>query len=425
MLRRVLRPSRVLPCLKQQTAAFSHWGNVKMGPKDPILGVTEAFKADKSPDKLNLGVGAYRNDAGKPVVLDSVREAERRVIEQKLDSEYAPITGIKSFVDNSLKLVFGNNPADLEKIAALQSLSGTGSLRVAAGFIARNWDGPLPDIYVSDPTWGNHYPIFEHQGFKVKKYPYWDPDTKGLAYDKMIDAFKAAPDNSVFILHATAHNPTGVDPTVDQWKGMSQALKAKNHMVLMDCAYQGFASGDFDQDKAGFDIMVKDGHKMMLCQSFAKNFGLYGQRIGCFSVMTDSKEEQEIVMSQLKIVARAIWSNPPVHGARIVDEILKDPQLTAQWKGEVKDMAGRIIKMRQMLKDGLIAEGSSLNWDHVTDQIGMFCYSGMTGEQVDKLASDWHIYMTRNGRISMAGVTSGSVGYLAKAMHAVTNQQAK
>merc|ERR1719510_749955 len=222
------------------------------------------------------------------------------------------------------------------------------------------------------------------------------------------------------MLHATAHNPTGVDPTLQQWKGISEACKEKNHLVLMDCAYQGFASGDFDQDKAGCDLMVKDGHKMMLCQSFAKNFGLYGHRIGCLSVMCEDKDEVDRVMSQLKIVARAMYSNPPVHGARIVDEILSDPKLTAQWKGEVRDMAHRIIKMRTMLKDGLKAEGSTLNWDHITDQIGMFCYTGMTGEQVDALAKDWHIYMTRNGRISMAGVTSGNVGYLAKAMHAVT-----
>jgi len=391
-----------------------------MGPKDPILGVNEAFKADPNPEKLNFGVGAYRNDEGKPVVLASVREAEKRVFEKKMNMEYDPITGNAEMVQGALKLVYGSNPSRLEKIAAIQSLSGTGCLRVVAGYIQRNWEGPLPTVYVSDPTWGNHFPIFNHQGIETATYPYWDPKTLGLDYDGWMKVIKNAPDRSVFLIHATAHNPTGVDPSSEQWKGLSAALKAKQHLVIMDCAYQGFASGDFDKDKAGLDTMVADGHQVILCQSFAKNFGLYGQRVGCCSIMCSSKEEQERVISQLKIVARAIYSNPPVQGARIVNEILTDPELTAQWKGEVKGMADRIIKMRALLKEGLEREGSKKNWDHVTNQIGMFAYSGMTGEQVDKLRTDWSIYMTRNGRISMAGVTSGNVARLAKAIHSVT-----
>jgi len=391
-----------------------------MGPKDPILGVNEAFKADTNPEKLNFGVGAYRNDDGEPVVLQSVREAEKRVYEQKMNMEYDPIIGNAEMVQGALKLVYGTNPQDLEKIAAIQSLSGTGCLRVVAGYIKRNWDGPLPTVYVSDPTWGNHFPIFNHQGINTTTYPYWDPNTLGLNYDGWLKAIADAPARSVFLVHATAHNPTGVDPSAEQWKGLSEALLKKNHLVLMDCAYQGFASGDFDKDKQGLDIMVADGHQVILCQSFAKNFGLYGQRVGCCSVMCSSKEEQERVLSQLKIVARAMYSNPPVQGARLVNEILKDPVLTALWKTEVKGMADRIIQMRELLKAGLVSEGSTMNWDHVTNQIGMFTYSGMSGEQVDKLRNDWSIYMTRNGRISMAGVTSKNVARLAKAMHAVT-----
>jgi len=396
------------------------WSNVEMGPKDPILGVNEAFKADSNPEKLNFGVGAYRDDDGNPVVLPSVREAERRVFEKKMNMEYDPIIGNADMVQGALKLVYGTDPAILKKIAAIQSLSGTGCLRIVAGFIQRNWDGPLPTVYVSNPTWGNHFPIFNHQGISTATYPYWDPKTLGLDYDGFINAIKQAPNRSVFLIHATAHNPTGVDPTLEQWKGLSAALKAKKHLVLMDCAYQGFASGDFDKDKAGLDQMIADGHKVILCQSFAKNFGLYGQRVGCCSFICASEEEKERVLSQLKIVARAIYSNPPVQGARIVNEILSDPEMTAQWKGEVKEMADRIIKMRELLKAGLKKEGSKLNWDHVTNQIGMFAYSGLTGEQVDKLKTDWSIYMTRNGRISMAGVTSKNVARLAKAIHAVS-----
>jgi len=391
-----------------------------MGPKDPILGVNEAYKADSNPEKLNFGVGAYRDDDGKPVVLPSVREAERRVYEKKMNHEYDPIIGNADMVMGSLKLVYGTNPDVLEKIAGVQSLSGTGCLRVVAGYIKRNWDGPLPTVYVSDPTWGNHFPIFNHQGINTTTYPYWDPETLGLNYDGWLKSIKSAPDRSIFLVHATAHNPTGVDPTLKQWKGLSAALKEKNHLVVMDCAYQGFASGDFDKDKAGLDQMIADGHQVILCQSFAKNFGLYGQRVGCCSVMCSSKEEQERVLSQLKIVARAMYSSPPIQGARIVNEVLSDPALTAQWKAEVKEMADRIIQMRQLLKDNLLREGSLLNWDHVTNQIGMFAYSGMTGEQVDKLKTEWSIYMTRNGRISMAGVTTKNVGRLAKAIHSVT-----
>jgi len=404
----------------QGTISRQFWSKVEMGPKDPILGVNEAFKADSNPEKLNFGVGAYRDDDGKPVVLPSVREAEKRVFEKGMNMEYDPIIGNAEMVQGALKLVYGTDPDDLEKIAAVQSLSGTGCLRVVAGYIHRNWDGPLPTVYVSNPTWGNHFPIFNHQGITTATYPYWNPNTLGLDYDGWMETIKTAPNRSVFLIHATAHNPTGVDPTTDQWKDLSQALLMKGHLVLMDCAYQGFASGDFDKDKAGLDIMVEDGHQVILCQSFAKNFGLYGQRVGCCSVMCSSKEEQERVTSQLKIVARAMYSNPPVHGARLVNEILKDPELTAQWKGEVKLMAGRIIQMRELLKDGLLKEGSTKNWDHITNQIGMFTYSGMTGEMVDKLRSDWSIYMTRNGRISMAGVTSKNVTRLAKAMHSVT-----
>lgn len=391
-----------------------------MGPKDPILGVNEAYKADPNPEKLNFGVGAYRDDDGKPVVLPSVREAERRVFEQKLNHEYDPIIGNAEMVKNSLKLVYGTDPAVLEKIAAVQSLSGTGCLRLVSGYLKRNWNGPLPTVYVSDPTWGNHFPIFNHQGINTTTYPYWNPKTLGLDYDGWLKSINHAPDRSIFLVHATAHNPTGVDPTLEQWKGISAALKAKNHLVVMDCAYQGFASGDFDKDKEGLDQMIADGHQVILCQSFAKNFGLYGQRVGCCSIMCSSKEEQERVLSQLKIVARAVYSSPPIQGARIVNEILSDPSMTAQWKGEVKGMADRIIKMRQLLKENLLKEGSSLNWDHVTNQIGMFAYTGLTGEQVDKLKNDWSIYMTRNGRVSMAGVTSKNVARLAKAIHSVT-----
>lgn len=411
--------SRLFTSAAQTT---SRWGHVPMGPKDPILGVSEAFKADPSPDKINLGVGAYRDDDGKPVVLPSVKEAQNRINDANLDNEYAPIVGIQRFNELAVQLAYGEDCQALKDgtVAALQALSGTGSLRLLAAFLKHNWKGDLPTCYMSNPTWGNHFPIFEHAGLKTAKYTYYDPKTIGFDFEGMIKDVTDAPDNSVFVLHATAHNPTGIDPTMEQWKEISAAMKKKGHFVAFDSAYQGFASGDCVKDAASIRQFIADGHQVCLLQSFAKNFGLYGHRVGTFSIMCNDTEEKARVESQLKILARAIWSNPPIQGARIVQTILDDPVLKPQWYSEVKGMADRIIKMRTLLKAGLEAEGSTKNWDHITDQIGMFCFSGMTPEMVASLAKDHHIYMTANGRISMAGVTSKNVGALAKAMHAVT-----
>lgn len=389
-----------------------------MGPKDPILGVTENFKACERSDKISVGVGAYRDDDGKPVVLPSVKEAERRVVADNLDNEYLPIGGLSKFNDLALDLAYGSSRKP--NTVALQALSGTGSLRLLAGFLVRNWDGPLPTVYISDPSWGNHFPIFEHAGLQTKKYTYYDPSTVGLNFDGMMNDILNAPDNSVFLLHATAHNPTGIDPNMDQWRAISDAVAQKGHFVAFDMAYQGFASGSCEQDAAGFRYFVDQGHKVCLMQSMAKNFGLYGQRTGCFSIVCADADEATRVESQIKIVARAIWSSPPLHGARVVQYILQDPALKEQWFEEVKGMADRIISMRNALKSGLKEAGSTKNWDHVTEQIGMFCYSGMTPEMVDRMASEHAIFMTRNGRISMAGVTSKNVGRIAQAMHEVT-----
>lgn len=414
--------SRSQSRLFSMAMSTSRWGHVEMGPKDPILGVSEAFKADPSPEKMNLGVGAYRDDNGKPVVLPSVKEAQNRIVDANMDNEYAPIVGIQRFNELALQLAYGADNESLKngEICGLQALSGTGSLRLLASFIKHQWKGDLPTCYMSNPTWGNHFPIFQHAGLKTDTYTYYDPKTIGFDKNGMLSDVMAAPDNSVFILHATAHNPTGIDPTMEDWKEISEVMKKKNHFVAFDMAYQGFASGDCDKDAEGMRYFIEDGHKVCLLQSFAKNFGLYGHRVGCFSVMCDSAEEKARVESQVKILARAIWSNPPIQGARIVQTVLDDPVLKPQWYAEVKGMADRIIRMRDLLKDNLIKEGSTKNWDHVTNQIGMFCYSGMTPEMVDSLAQDHHVYMTRNGRISMAGVTSKNVGPLARAMHIVT-----
>lgn len=421
-LARTARSARAAALMPRRFA--SRWAHVEMGPKDPILGVSEAFAADTDKRKLNLGVGAYRDDNNKPVVIDAVKEAQKRITAANLNNEYAPIAGDAAFVKSAVALAYGaaGDVVKNSQVAAVQSLSGTGALRLAGAYVQRfTYPGsPAYTVHIPDPTWGNHFSIFGDAGLKTKTYRYYEPSTRGLNLNGMLADINAAPNGSFFLFHACAHNPTGVDPKPEQWKEISALCKKKNHLVMMDMAYQGFASGNPDADAFALRQFVSDGHQVLLAQSFAKNFGLYGQRIGTFSVVTGSKEETARVESQVKILARAMYSNPPVSGSRVVQTILSDAGLTAQWKTDVKMMADRIITMRKLLKERLYAIGSTHKWEHVTDQIGMFCYSGLTGEQVDRLTSEFHIYLTRNGRISMAGVTTKDIPYLADAIHAVT-----
>lgn len=397
-----------------------------MGPPDPILGVAEAFKKDPSDLKINVGVGAYRTDEGKPWILPSVQEAQKRIVDKNMDMEYAPISGVPEFVEQAVHLAYGKDsePVKNKRVAALQSLSGTGALRLASAFVAANAkDGKKPKAFFPNPTWGNHFPIFQHAGIETGTYRYWDQKTLGLDLQGMLADIRAQPTGSVILLHSCAHNPTGVDPTLDQWKQISQACKERSHFVIFDNAYQGFASGDTEKDIQAVRRFIADGHNVALCQSFAKNFGLYGQRVGLFSVLCADADEAARVLSQLKIIARAIYSNPPIHGARIVSSILSDAALQSKWKEEIKEMSGRIIKMRQLLKQHLIEAGSTKNWDHITNQIGMFSYTGLTPEQCDYLTAKHHVYLTRNGRISMAGVTSKNVKRLAEGIHDASLQK--
>eukprot|EP01133_Synstelium_polycarpum_P001140 gene1140-1302_t len=398
------------------------WAHVAKGPEDPILGVSVAFNKDTSPSKINLGVGAYRDENGKPFILDCVKKADKKIYEANVDHEYAPIAGVASFNQLAAVLALGeDSPVIKEKrIAVVQSISGTGALNLAAQFFARFMPGVT--AYVPNPTWGNHNVIFADAGVAVKPYTYYNPANCGLNFDGMFKDIQAAPNGSIILLHACAHNPTGVDPSMAQWKQLSALCKEKNHFVLFDFAYQGFASGSPETDAEPIRLFVNEGHEIGLCQSFAKNFGLYGERIGAFSLVASTAEQATNIESQLKILIRPMYSNPPVYGARLVSTILSNKELTAQWRTEVKVMADRIINMRQSLVKYLKQHGSTRDWSHITNQIGMFCFTGLTGEQVDRLASEFHIYLTRNGRISIAGINSHNVEYLAKAIHAVTKQ---
>jgi len=404
----------------------SVWSKVVKGPEDPILGVTVAFNKDTNANKINLGVGAYRDDNGKPFVLDCVRKADKKIFEANMDHEYLPIGGHAGFNKAAQELMLGaENPILKEKrVVTVQALSGTGALRLGSDFMSRHIDLPFPggkkSVFLSAPTWANHLNIFRDSGFDLKEYKYYNPQTCGLDYDNLKKDVQNAPNNSLFLFHTCAHNPTGVDPNETQWKELSDICKSKGHYVFFDTAYQGFASGDPVKDAYPVRLFLKEGHNVTIAQSFAKNFGLYGERIGALSFIAKDAAEAEALDSQLKILIRPMYSSPPNYGARLVSTIWNDPELRSLWHKEVKVMADRIITMRSKLVENLKKLGSKRDWSHINNQIGMFCFTGLTPEQVDRVTKDFHIYLTKNGRISVVGITSKNVEHLAKAMHEVT-----
>jgi len=398
------------------------WSQVPLAPEDPILGVNLSFKADPAPDKLNLGVGAYRTEEGKPLVLGVVKKVELEFAQSKdLNKEYLPIDGLEQFNQLSAQLLFGaDSPALKEqRVATVQSLSGTGALRLGAAFL-KVFLPAGSAVYVSDPTWGNHNTIFAHSGFassEIRKYRYFDKNTNGLDFKGMLDDIENAPPKSIILLHTCAHNPTGVDPTPDQWKSIIALLKERNHVGFFDTAYQGFATGNLDLDAAPVRLAVKEGlDGIIASQSYAKNFGLYGERVGALNLVCRDEKEAQAVRSQLKVIIRPMYSNPPGQGARIVARVLSDKQLYQEWLGDLKDMSGRIKRMRDELYDALVAKGTPGEWGHIRSQIGMFSYTGLTEPQVEVMIKKHHVHMLKNGRISMAGLSSATVPKLSGAI---------
>ena len=407
------------------SSSSSYLGDVPEGPPDPILGINESYKSCTDPRKVNVCVGAYRDAHGKPWVLPSVRDAERRLLDDpNTNKEYAPIAGDPIFVDLALKFAYGSD-ADLSVVAGMQALSGTGACRVGGHFLSKFV--PCPEgltkvpIYVPDPTWGNHIAIFKECGMDVRRYRYYDAGTNRLNYKGIVKDLTNAPDGSVILLHACAHNPTGCDPTYEQWDAISELIASKGHVAFFDSAYQGFASGDAEADAFALRHFVSRGHNVVLAQSFAKNFGLYGERTGTISVVCSNPEERSAVLSQLKLIARPMYSSPPVHGSNIVRTVLTDKGLTGEYYNNCREMAARIRAMRERLVDVLLEVGSSHDWSHVTEQIGMFAYTGMSSEMCDVLTSEYSIFLTRDGRISLAGLNDDNIEYVARAIHAVTD----
>lgn len=401
------------------TARFSSYAfdDVKAAPLDPILGMSQRFANDTDPRKVNVSIGAYRTDEGKPLVLKCVKKAEQAIVaDASLNKEYLPQRGDATYTGLCGKILFGEKSEMLKegRLAITQTLSGTGALRVGAEFVKRY--APGKSVYISSPTWGTHNSIMDHASVTHKPYRYWDAKNRNLDLQGMLEDIANAPDGSIMMLHAAAHNPTGVDPTQEQWDQIMEVCLRKKHIAWFDSAYQGFATGCLEKDAYALRKFTENGSNIIVSQSFAKNFGLYGERVGTLSVVCGSKDAVTSVMSQLDVLIRNLYSNPPKHGANIVKTVLSDPALYQEWRDELLAMSMRIQDMRTALYSELTKLKTPGSWTHITSQIGMFSFTGLSPAQSDAMVDKHHIYMLRNGRISMAGVTSKNVAYMAAAI---------
>ncbi|XP_064542515.1 aspartate aminotransferase, cytoplasmic [Drosophila montana] len=398
----------------------SIFANVPKGPAIEVFALTRAFQDDASTKKVNLSVGAYRTDAGQPWVLPVVRKTEVGIATDELiNHEYLPVTGLEPFTRAATELVLGSGSIALKEKRAfgVQTISGTGALRVAAEFLHHQLKRQT--VYYSNPTWENHHKIFADTGFtKLHSYRYWDQNKRQLDLEGMLADLDQAPAESVIILHACAHNPTGMDPTQDQWKQIADLMQRKKLFPLFDSAYQGFASGDPDLDAWAIRYFVDRGFELFVCQSFAKNFGLYCERAGNLTIVQQSGATRDMIHSQLTLIIRGLYSNPPAYGARIVSKVLNTPELRQEWMESIKSMSSRIRQMRKLLRDKLVALGTPGNWDHIVNQIGMFSYTGLNEKQVGVLIKDYHIYLLKTGRINMCGLNTGNIDYVATAINA-------
>jgi aromatic-amino-acid transaminase len=386
-----------------------------MAPSDPILGVTEAFVADQSPKKVNLGVGVYYDNDGRIPVLECVRHAESERLKAVAPRGYLPIDGIAAYDKAVQALVFGRESKALQenRIVTVQALGGTGGLKVGADFLKRI--SPQAEVWISDPSWENHRQLFEAAGFKVNTYPYYDAKTHGLNFAGMQKALAELPAGSIVVLHACCHNPTGVDLTPEQWPAVLDIVKARGLVPFLDLAYQGFADG-LEQDAFAARLFADAMSPVFLSSSFSKSFSLYGERVGAVSVVAGSTEEALRVLSQVKRIVRTNYSNPPTHGGQIVATILGNPQLASLWDRELGAMRERIKEMRKQLVQTIHQKAPGTDFSFVLKQRGMFSYSGLTREQVGRLRSEFSIYAIDTGRICVAALNTKNVDFIADAI---------
>ena len=391
---------------------------IEAAPADPILGLTAAFRADKRAEKVNLSVGVYKDETGATPTLKSVQIAEQRLAEAKSTKAYLPISGDPEYAEMVQKLAFGAEDEAVQAgcIATAHTPGGTGALRVAGEFIHAQF--PQATLWLSEPTWPNHPNIFAAAGVPLQKYPYFDQPSNSLNLAGMLNAISKMPAGDVILLHGCCHNPTGIDPTLEQWGQIADAIYSQGLIPLLDFAYQGFANG-LDEDAAGLREFAKRKGELLLCSSFSKNFGLYRERVGALSILCESAEVAKAVQSQMNRVIRANYSNPPAHGAAIVNCILRDDALRRDWENEVGTMRDRINGMRQQFVTALAKAGVPGDYSFMTQQRGMFSFSGLSKEQVEKLREEHAIYIVGSGRVNVAGLTPDNVGTVAEAIRTV------
>jgi len=394
--------------------------DVELAPRDPILGLTEAFAADTRPNKVNLGVGVYYDDAGKIPVLQAIREAERARGESPNPRGYLPIEGIAAYDAAVQKLLFGEGSPLIAsgRLVTAQALGGTGGLKIGADFLKRI--KPNASVLISDPSWENHRALYEGAGFKVDTYPYYDAQTHGLDFGRMEAALKSAGPNSIVVLHACCHNPTGVDLTTDQWKAVVRLAGERQFIPVLDIAYQGFGEG-IEADAVAVRLFADAGVPFFVSSSFSKSFSLYGERVGALTIVVTSKDEATRVMSQLKRVIRSNYSTPPTHGGSVIAAVLTDPRLRAIWEQELAAMRDRIKQMRVRFAEGLKARGVKRDFSFVLRQRGMFSYTGLSAAQVERLRSEFGIYAVSSGRICMAALNTKNIDYVLDAIATVLN----
>jgi len=388
---------------------------VEMAPRDPILGLNDQFAADTNPHKVNLGVGVYFDEQGKLPLLQCVKQAEAQLAAAPKARGYLPIDGIAAY-DNAVKaLVFGadSEPVKSGRVATVQALGGTGGLKIGADFLKRL--NPQAKVLISDPSWENHRALFTQAGFTVEAYAYYDAATRSVNFNGMLATLQAAAPGTVVVLHACCHNPTGYDITPAQWDQVVAVVKAKGLTAFLDMAYQGFGQG-IAEDGAVIAKFVAAGIDFLVSTSFSKSFSLYGERVGALSALCASKDEADRVLSQLKIAIRTNYSNPPTHGGTVVASVLNTLELRALWEKELGEMRVRIKAMRQALVDGLKAAGVKQDMSFITQQVGMFSYSGLSKDQMVRLRSEFGVYGTDTGRMCVAALNNGNIGHVCQAI---------
>ncbi|WP_368622469.1 amino acid aminotransferase [Paraburkholderia sp. BR13444] len=389
-------------------------------PGDPILSLNEDFQLDRRPNKVNLSIGIYFDDAGKLPVIDAVRRAETALLDAIGPRSYLPMAGLPLYRDTAQALVFGANSAARAegRIATLQTLGGSGALKVGADFLKRYFPGS--QVWISDPSWENHRVIFEGAGLTVNTYPYYDPQTGGLRFAEMLAAIDALPEKSVVLLHACCHNPTGVDLSPVQWAELAPVLQRRKLIAFVDMAYQGFGAG-LEEDAAPARLLADANVPLIVANSFSKNFSLYGERVGALSVVCKSADEAARVAGQLMSAVRANYSNPPTHGARLVANVLADATLRASWEAELGAMRERILAMRNVIHAGLDGRVDEVMRARYVAQRGMFTYTGLSESQVERLRNEYAVYVLRSGRMCVAGLNARNADYVASSIAAVVS----